>query len=314
MLGPSSLPTSTLDQFRRLLNRAPVEPRAKDSKDDDEPRAREADRRNRATEARNYLDDQGNPQSQAVNTVTKAAADGQEERKAQLKEKLRMLIEQLKSLMQFAMRTPAMARAVAQLSREIASVAKQLGSAASGVSLPTAAPTAAPVTAVATASPAGPAAATAGPAAATGTAEGTQAATATQGETRPQDQASGQESQSEAESETGGDEIAGDETPLPTTAEAAAAQDQAVMEKIKGAGPGDKSDPELKELLTQAKALLRKAKAMLEEMAGEARRAGKSDTFEEERKEAAEAITEIERIDTGDGGELTAGAIVSLIA
>ncbi|MGQ3074676.1 MAG: hypothetical protein ACT7A5_26685, partial [Ferrovibrionaceae bacterium] len=131
MLNATSAPSGTLDSFRQQATRQAVD--AKTKQDEDKRAQDAAEKRNLATEARNYLDDQGKPQTPVLKTVSAAASGGDEQRKAALKEKLRMLVEQLKSLMQFAAHNPAMAKAIAQLSREIAGIAKQLGASSPGV-------------------------------------------------------------------------------------------------------------------------------------------------------------------------------------
>ncbi len=375
MLGSLSSQSSAMaDYYRRLLQqRSPTEDGKTDDKKAEERKAeerkaaekqaeeRKATARNQASEARNYLDDQGNP-TDALTAVSKAASGGDEERKAQLKEKLRMLVEQLKSLLQFAMRNPAMAKALAQLSREIASVAKQLGT--SGPSVNVGAAQAAPAQATpaqaapaqaATAQAAGEQAATpqaaaaqaatAGTAEAKAAAEGTQAAQGAEAAAQTQAQpttGTGQQSQegtgeqgtnadgkakeTAADAETGKTDENGEtddtgesddtgETEGLGSAEMASARGQAILEKIAGDRPKDESDPELKALLTLAKALTRQAKAVIEDMARDAQRAGKNDDFKEELKDASEAVKEIQKLDTGVSAEgASAGAIVSLIA
>ncbi len=384
MLGSLSSQSSAMaDLYRRLLQRSATEDsksseRKTDDRKTDEQKAAErkaaekqAEERkaasNQASEARNYLDDQGNP-TNALTAVSKAASDGDAERKAQLKEKLRMLVEQLKSLLQFAMRNPAMAKALAQLSREIASVAKQLGTSgpAVNVSAAQAAPAQAAPAQGAAAQAAGAQAAgaqAAGAQAATAQAETAQAATtqaattqaATDGAAdteaaaegaeagaQPQPQAAtantgaeqqgraatgekgtgvkatgetGKANETDAEKAEDGEADETGETEGLGSAETAAAHGQAILEKVNAERPKDQSDPELKALLTLAKALTRQAKAVIEDMARDAQRAGKNDDFKEELKDASEAVKEIQKLDTGASAEgASAGAIVSLIA
>ncbi len=372
MLGSLSSQSSAMaDLYRRLLQRSATEGSKTDDRKTDERKTAEqkaeerkaaekqaAERKaaagNQANEARNYLDDQGNP-TNALTAVSKAASGGDEERKAQLKEKLRMLVEQLKSLLQFAMRNPAMAKALAQLSREIASVAKQLGTSgpAVNVSAAQAAPAQAAPAQGAAAQAAGAQAETAqaattqaatAQAATDGTAD-TQAAEGAEAAAQPQPQAAtanagaeqqgraatgekdsgvkgtgetGKAKETGAEKAEGGEVDDADETGETEglgSAETAAAHGQAVLEKVNGERPKDESDPELKALLTLAKALTRQAKAVIEDMTRDAQRAGKNDDFKEELKDASEAVKEIQKLDTGASAEgASAGAIVSLIA
>ena len=350
MLGSLSSSSSAIaDQYRRLLQRSKTEDSKVDAGKTDEQKAAERkaaeekaaekkaeERRNQATEARNYLDDQGKP-TDALTAVSKAASGGDEERKAQLKEKLRMLVEQLKSLLQFAMRNPAMAKALAQLSREIASVAKQLGTSGPAVNVgaaQAAAPAqAAPAQAQAAATQAAGAeqagtaqAAAEGAAAAqnAGATQGTEVAAQPQAQNGTGEQgadknaatkAAGAKAAEGTETEASGDTGETGETEGLGSAEMAAAHGQAILEKVTGDRPKDQSDPELKALLTLAKALTRQAKAMIEDMARDAQRAGKNDDFKEELKDASEAVKEIQKLDTGVSAEgASAGAIVSLIA